>query len=149
LEVQMLGAYVSPQKLERLRVLAGARGQSLNECLDDLIATGERQGGSISPQPVTRAACPLVDLVCEYVLRLCRTDQEPLRVARALRAAAIDGEHSHVGPLDRDGLMLELSPQWEGVRIIVGEGRFTLNDAAALQLADRLATRRWRATLVA
>jgi hypothetical protein len=45
--------------------------------------------------------------------------------------------------------MVELSPQWEGVRIIIGQGRFTLNDAGALQLADRLLAQCRRAPLAA
>jgi hypothetical protein len=143
----MFGTSVDPRTLQRLQALAAQRGQSLNDWFDDLIAATERQSGTAPPG--TGGASPLIDLACEHLGSLCGNDSDLRRVSGALRAAAIDGEHSHVGPLGRDGLTLELSPQWEGVRIIVGEGRFTLTDAAALRLADRLVTGCWRPVLAA
>jgi hypothetical protein len=145
----MLIDYVSPQRLRKLQALAAVRGKSLTEWIDDLIAAAEHDPGLALPDPRATGGCPLVQLAGDFLLRLCRSERAVRRVADALRAAAIDGEHSHVGPLDRDGVTVELSPQWEGVRIIVGEGRFTLSDAAVLQLADRLLARCRRSPLAA
>lgn len=145
----MLVDYLSPAKLERLHALAAARGQSLTECIDEIVDAGERQLGLRAPAQPPGRRCPLVELAGEFLVRLCAGSGEVRRVAAALRAAAVDGERSHVGPIDRDGLMLELTPQWEGVRIIVGEGRFVLSDGAALQLADRLLAQCRRPNLAA
>jgi hypothetical protein len=145
----MLVDYLSPAKLKRLHALAAARGQSLTEWVDEIIEAGERQLGLRVPAQAPGRHCPLVELAGDFLVRLCAGDGEVRRVAAALRAAAVDGERSHVGPLDRDGLMLELTPQWEGVRIIVGEGRFVLSDGAALQLADRLLAQCRRPSLAA
>lgn len=145
----MLIDYLSPQRLKRLHALAAARGQSLSDWIDDLIAASDRRG-DLGPRMRARTVgLPLVDLACDYLVRLCGSDVEIRRVASALRAAAIDGEHCHVGPLDSDGLTLELSPQWEGVRVVGGGGRFTLDDAAALQLAERLLAECQQPTLAA
>jgi len=148
-EETMLIDYLSPQRLVRLQALAAAHGQSLTDWVDGLIAIAERQAGQVSQRRMPTPSCPLVELAGDFLVRLCGSDREIRRVASALRAAAIDGEHSHVGPLNTDGLMVELSPQWEGVRIIIGQGRFTLNDAGALQLADRLLAQCRRAPLAA
>ena len=145
----MLIDYLSPQRLKRLQALAAARGQTLTDWIDDVIAAAERQAGLAPSSPGPTGGCPLVELAGDFLVRICRSDQEISRVASALRAAAIDGEHSHVGPVNPEGLVVELSPQWEGVRIIVGDGRFTLTDTAALQLADRLQARFSRTTLAA
>jgi hypothetical protein len=145
----MLIDYMNPRRLKHLQAIAAARGQSLGDWIDDLIATAERQAGPARQGSRQLLGCPLVELASDFLARLCASDSEIRRVAAALRAAAIDGEHSHVGPLNPDGLIVELSPQWEGVRIIVGEGRFTLTDTAALQLADQLQTQCRRRTMAA
>jgi hypothetical protein len=134
----MLVDYLSPQRLKRLHTLAAARGQSVAEWIDQLIETAERELRLPARAAGAEPSCPLVVLAGDFLLRLCGSEIDVRHVAAALRAAVVDGERSHVGPLGANGLMLELSPQWEGVWIIVGEGRFVLSDRAALELADRL-----------
>lgn len=146
----MRGYQISPDKLRRLQALAEAHGQSLDAWIDDLAAVMEGKGRSSLYGPMVTAACPLVSLVHDYFVRMCKGGPDLILIGKALRAAAIDGEGSRLGPLQcDDGAMLELDPQRDGVRISGGGGRFTLTNAAALQLADQLCARRWRQTLAA
>lgn len=145
----MPSADLSPQTLQRLHALAAARGQCLETWLEQLVrleegrSRGERRlaGGS--------GGEPLVELVHEYLARLCASERERRRVSAALWAAATDGELCRVGPLGRDGVILEISPEPHYVRISGGGGRFAISDAAVRRVADRLSQARWRPTLAA
>lgn len=149
-ERAMQTSSMSPERLRRLQALAEAQGQSLDAWIDEMVAVAEGRARSGSHGPVAATACPLVLLVHDYFLRICKGGPELAQIGNALRAAAIDGEGARFGPLKcDDGIMLELDPQHDGVRISGGGGRFTLTNAAALQLADRLGARRWVPTLVA
>jgi hypothetical protein len=145
----MQGSPISQEKLRRLQALAEAQGQSLDAWIDHVTATVSRPTAASPRGPMVTAACPLVSLVHDFFVRLCQGRSDLVLIANALRAAAVDGEGSRLGPLKCDGMMLELDPQHDGVRISGGGGRFTLTNAAALELADRLASRRWAPSLVA
>lgn len=145
----MHGATSSQEKLRRLEALAEAQGKSLDAWIEDLAATVEGKGAAAPRGPMVTTASPLVALVHDYFVRICPGGPDLAAIGNALRAAAIDGEASRLGPLKCDGMMLELDPQRDGVRINGGGGRFTLTNAAALQLAERLCARRWVPTLVA
>jgi hypothetical protein len=140
---------LSQESLRRLQALAEAQGQSLDEWIDKMAAAVEGNPRAGAHGPMGTAACPLVSLVHDYFLRICKGGHELAQIGDALRAAAIDGEGSRFGPLKCDGMMLELDPQRDGVRISGGGGRFTLTNAAAMQLAERLGARRWQPTLAA
>jgi hypothetical protein len=148
-ERAMETSYLSQERLHRLQALAEAQGQSLDAWIDEMAAAVEGGMRSGTQGPTVAAACPLVSLVHEYFLRICRNGSELVQIGSALLAAVIDGEGARFGPLECDGILLELDPQHDGVRISAGGGRFTLTNAAALQLADRLGARRWRPTLAA
>ena len=145
----MQSSSINQERLRRLQALAEAQGQSLDEWIDDLAAAVEGRARAHPHGPMVTTSCPLVSLVHDYFLRVCRGGPELAVIGKALRAAAIDGEGSRLGPFKSDGMMLELDPQRDGVRINGGGGRFTLTNAAALQLAERLCARRWVPTLVA
>lgn len=138
-------ADLSPQTLQRLRVLAASRGQTLDGWLRQLI-----EG---APLPADRREAPsddpLVDAIHDYLARLCAAATDRQAVGAALRAAATDGELCRVGPLGRSGVVLEVSPEPDYVRISGGGGRFALRDATARRLADRLSKVRPRPTLAA
>lgn len=140
---------LSQERLRRLQALAEAQGQSLDAWIDEMASAAEGGIRSGAQGPSATTACPLVSLVHDYFLRICTDGPELVQIGNALRAAAIDGEGAWFGPLKCDGMMLELDPQHDGVRISAGGGRFILTNAAALQLADLLGARRWRPTLSA
>lgn len=148
-ERAMQTSSLSQERLRRLQALAEAQGQSLDAWIDEMAAAVEDRTRSGTHGPTVSATCPLVSLVHDYFLRICKGGPELVHIGNALRAAAIDGEGARFGPLKCDGIMLELDPQHDGVRISGGGGRFTLTNAAALQLADRLGARRWQPTLAA
>lgn len=140
---------ISHESLRRLQALAEAQGQSVDGWIDDMARLAERRARPRPAGPTGASACPLVGLVHDYFLTLCKGGPELAQLGSALRAAAVDGEGSRLGPLRCDGTMIALDPQHDGVRVVGGGGRFTLTNAAALQLADRLCTHSWRPTLVA
>jgi hypothetical protein len=143
-------ADVSPATLQRLRMLAATRGQSLDAWLEQLIDLAEQRPPRVAGRRLgTPGEDPLVEIVHEYLSRLCTTERERQAVGAALRAAATDGELCRVGPFGRDGVILELSPAPDHVRLSAGGGRFVLSDAAVRRVANRLSLACWRPTLAA
>jgi hypothetical protein len=145
----MQSADVSAQTLQRLQALAAARGQCLQTWLDQLVRLEEGRSCAERRLAGGASADPLVEVVDEYLARLCASERERHRVSAALWAAATDGELCRVGPLGRDGVTLDISPEPHYVRISGGGGRFAISDAAVRRVADRLSQARWRPTLAA
>jgi len=145
----MPSADVSPQTLQRLHALAAARGQCLETWLDQLVRREEGRWCGEGRHAAGSGGDPLVEVVHEYLARLCASERERHRVSAALRAAATDGELCRVGPLGRDGVILDISPEPHYVRISGGGGRFAISDAAVRRVAARLSQARWRPTLAA
>lgn len=145
----MPSADVSPQTLQRLHALAAARGQCLQTWLDQLVRLEEGRSCGERRLAGGASADPLEEVVHDYLARLCASECERHRVGAALWAAATDGELCRVGPLGRDGVILEISPEPHYVRISGGGGRFAISDAAVRRVAGRLSQARWRPTLAA